>query len=251
MGITRPPQRYLGASDDIEFPRVPSLNEADVSDKPRTLQETPLTDEHISCFEEMFHARLESMLAVDDMIGSIVTALDQNNEDNTILIFTSDNGYLLGEHRLHGKQYVYEESIRLPLYVRIPGVSQNTIDKLVINNDLAPTLLEYAKAKPSAGFKIDGRSLVPLIQDPTIQWRNGFLIEDNLYNAIRTEDYVYAVRHTGDKEVYDLISDPYQLENLAGRSSWESKIDALDEWRIALAECSGEDCKILEDRSAP
>ncbi|MGI0036912.1 MAG: sulfatase/phosphatase domain-containing protein, partial [Nitrososphaera sp.] len=166
-----------------------------------------------------------------------------------IIVFTSDNGFLLGEHRLHGKQFAYEESIRLPLYMLVPGITPKTIDRLVINNDLAPTFLEFARA--DADIQIDGRSLVPLIADPTISWRNGFLIEVEGYSAIRTEDYVYVFHYTGAREIYDLINDPYQLQNVAGVREWFLKNTELEEWRTALADCEGTSCQSIEDRAAP
>ncbi len=248
---TRPAPRHIGTTADIDFleSMPPSFNEEDVSDKPNKYQPGPLNEDHIACLEELFHARLESMLAVDDLIGNVMTALSDNKELNTILVFTSDNGFLLGEHRLHGKQFAYEESIRLPLYMRIPGVAPRTIDSQVINNDLAPTFLEFARAK--AGIKIDGRSLVPLIEDPTISWRNGFLIETDAYSAIRTEDYVYVSHNSGGREIYDLDNDPYQLQNVGYTSGWNSRITALEDWRTALADCEGTSCQSIEDRAAP
>ena len=112
------------------------------------------------------------MRAVDDMIGKLISTLAAKSELwKTVIIFTSDNGFMLGEHRLHGKVRVYEEAIRVPLYMRIPGVTAKTIDRLVINNDFAPTFLALAKAK--ADIPVDGRSLVPLIENPGIPWRNG------------------------------------------------------------------------------
>lgn len=250
IATTRPAARHIGKTSNIEFPRPPSFNETDVSDKPNVLQVPPLNEQHTKCFEDLFHARLETMLAVDELIGQIVMQLINNNElDHTVVVFTSDNGLLMGEHRLHGKQRVYEESIRVPLYVRVPRVAPGLIDKLVINNDLAPTFLEISRGK--AGIVIDGRSLMPLINNPSISWRNGFLIEDNLYTAVRTADYVYAWYYTGASEIYDLETDPYQLENSRRDPAWSSKIGALEEWRAALAACKGTECQLLEDRPAP
>ncbi|MGH9993440.1 MAG: sulfatase/phosphatase domain-containing protein, partial [Nitrososphaera sp.] len=186
----------------------------------------------------------------DDMIGKVMTTLINNKELwKTVIVFTSDNGFLLGEHRLHGKPKVYEEAIRVPLYVRVPGVTATTIDRLVINNDLAPTFLEFARA--DADIQIDGRSLVPLIEDPSISWRNGFLIEENLYSAIRTKDYVYVVQNSGFREIYDLNVDPYQLQNVGYASAWKYKITALEEWRAALKGCEGAACQSAENRAAP
>jgi arylsulfatase A-like enzyme len=248
---TRAAPRHIGSTADINFRELmpPSFNEEDVSDKPNKYHYAPLNDDQITCIEELFHARLESMRAVDDLIGDVARALDDNNERKTILVFTSDNGFLHGEHRLHGKQHIYEQSIRLPLYMRIPQVAPQTIDKLVANNDLAPTFLDFAGAE--ADIEVDGRSLVPLIDDPTISWRNGVLIEVQAYSAIRTADYVYAYHYTGAREIYDLENDPYQLENLSDERDWRLKIEELELWRAALVDCTGQSCHNVEDRTAP
>jgi arylsulfatase A-like enzyme len=190
------------------------------------------------------------MRAVDDLIGRLVNALGSKDElSRTVIIFASDNGFLLGEHRMHGKTRAYEESIGIPLYIRIPNVAPKTIDKLVTNNDFAPTLLGLAKA--SADITIDGRSLIPLIENPEITWRNGFLVETPRYTAIRTDDYVYIYHSTGGREVYDLNLDPDQMQNVKSASPWNGKITALDNWRLDLMKCQGTECRTLENRLAP
>lgn len=249
---TRAAPRHIGSTEHIDFleSMPPSFNEEDVSDKPWRLRYPSLNSTHVACLEDLFHARLESMRAVDDLIGKVTGALVKNNELwKTVFVFTSDNGFLLGEHGFHGKQKVYEEAIKLPLYMRVPQTAPKTIDRLITNNDLAPTFLEFARA--DADIVIDGRSLVPLINDPSISWRNGVLIEDLLYSAIRTEDYVYAIQHSGFKEIYDLNNDPYQLENSASAAAWKSKIPDLEEWRAALEGCAGMACQVAENRAAP
>jgi len=247
---TVPPGRYRGTTDHIDMPRPPSFNEADVSDKPQGSRAPLLNSAHIACLENYFHDRLESMRAVDDLVQKLMSALGSNGElGKTVIVFTSDNGYLLGEHRLHAKTRVYEESIGVPLYIRIPKVAPDEIDKLVTNNDLAPTFLELAEAK--ADIKIDGRSLIPLIENPNGSWRKGFLIETPKYSAIRTENYVYASHSNGAKEVYDLDIDPYELQNVSGKAPWASKIPALEQWRKALVNCEGSTCKSIENKTPP
>jgi arylsulfatase A-like enzyme len=131
--------------------------------------------------EELYRKRLQSMLAVDDMVGDLVGALQASGElDNTYIFFTSDNGFHLGQHRLGaGKWTPYEEDIRVPLIVRGPGVPEGeTLHHMVLNNDLAPTFADLAGAeRPSF---VDGRSLEPLLTDdptPLEEWRKRFLIE--------------------------------------------------------------------------
>jgi arylsulfatase A-like enzyme len=129
-------------------------------------------------------------------------------------------------------------------------VAPQTIDRFVINNDLAPTFLELAGAQ--ADITIDGRSLIPLIENPAIQWRTGFLIETPTYSAIRTEGYVYAFHYKNSaRELYDLVNDPYELQNVSAAEPWASKIAALDSWRSALVSCDGPTCVAAENLPAP
>jgi N-acetylglucosamine-6-sulfatase len=167
---------------DVSLPHPPSFDEKDVSDKPGWVSDNPLlSKEQKRYMEELHRKRLQSMLAVDDMIGDLVGALHDSGElDNTYIVFTSDNGFHLGQHRLGaGKWTAYEEDIRIPLIVRGPGVPEGeTLHHMVLNNDLAPTFADLAGAEiPSF---VDGRSLKPLLTDdpkPLEDWRKRFLIE--------------------------------------------------------------------------
>jgi arylsulfatase A-like enzyme len=166
----------------ISLPHPPSFDEKDVSDKPGWVSDNPpLSKEQKRYMEELYRKRLQSMLAVDDMIGDLVGALHDSGElDNTYIVFTSDNGFHLGQHRLGaGKWTPYEEDIRVPLIVRGPGVPEGeTLHHMVLNNDLAPTFADLAGSDiPSF---VDGRSLVPLLTDdpkPLADWRKRFVIE--------------------------------------------------------------------------
>jgi N-acetylglucosamine-6-sulfatase len=177
-----PATRHQDALADATLPRPPSFDEGNVSDKPTWISDNPsLNPEQVARAEELYRKRLQSMLAVDDMIGDLVEALRKSGElDNTYLVFTSDNGFHLGTHRLTaGKWTAYEEDIRIPLVVRGPGVPEGrTLDHLVLNNDFAPTFAELAGAE-TPEF-VDGRSLAPLLtDDPPAKevWRRAFLVE--------------------------------------------------------------------------
>ena len=177
-----PAPRHQHAYPDVKLPRSPSFDERDVSDKPDWIRDNPpLSPEQNAYMEKLHRKRLQSMLAVDDMIGDLIKSLHESGElDNTYIFFTSDNGFHLGQHRLGaGKWTPYEEDIRVPLIVRGPGVPEGkTLHHMVINNDLAPTFADLAGAKtPSFA---DGRSLVPLLDGdprPVEGWRRRFLIE--------------------------------------------------------------------------
>ena len=145
---------------------------------------------------------------------------------------------------------VYEESLRVPLVIRGPGLpAGQTRTKLKVNVDVAPTIVELAQA--SALRVMDGRSLVPLMKDPTISWRKEFLSEgwfisaESYYAAVRTDRYVYAEYSTGGKEFYDLAVDPYQLQSKHPSGSWlDQAIMANLKLRLnALKTCSGSGCR--------
>ncbi|MBI5080821.1 MAG: sulfatase-like hydrolase/transferase [Chloroflexi bacterium] len=263
---------------EVKLPRPPSFNEDDMSDKPAHLQRSnKLTDRQIANMEEEYRKRLQSLQAVDDAVETIVNALKETNQlNNTYIFFASDNGYHLGQHRLPaGKQQPYEEDIRLPLIVRGPGVpAGKTVDHLSGNIDLASTWIELAGAK--ADIAVDGRSLVPLLKNnppSTKDWRQCFLIqrgedgdEDSSqpqptatprppvgggrlgaggnpdFAGLRTTKYTYVEYETGEKELYDLAKDPYQLNNIAKSANAE----LLKELSTRLAEmmkCAGESCR--------
>jgi N-acetylglucosamine-6-sulfatase len=210
--------RHRDAFASTPLPQPPSFNEADVSDKPLTIRRRPpLSPERIAEIQETYQQRLESLLSVDEAVERIMATLERTGElDNTLVILTSDNGFLHGEHRLgFGKVYLYEPSIRVPLIMRGPGVPAGARRRqLVTNVDLSPTILDAAGAR--AGKPQDGRSLFPVLRDSGLEWGRDVLIygRNPRYNAIRTYRYVFARHATGETELYDLARDPYELQNL-------------------------------------
>ena len=177
-----PAPRHEDAYPDVSPPRPPSFDESDVSDKPGWISDNPpLSLEQKRYMEELYRKRLQSMLAVDDMIGDLIGALRKSGKlENTYIVFTSDNGFHLGQHRLSaGKWTAYEEDIRIPLVVRGPGVPEGrTLRHAVLTNDIAPTFADLAGVE--APPFVDGRSLKPLLEDeptPLEDWRKRFLIE--------------------------------------------------------------------------
>jgi len=250
------PERYLGQASTLKLVIKPSFNETDTSDKPTWVQSlSPLTEEHYQCLEEVYQKRIEAIIGIDDLVGAVIGALEKTNElTKTVIIFTSDNGYAFGEHRLSKKGNVYEESIRVPLFIKAPGFFfPQSSDKLVINNDLAPTILEFANA--NSNINLDGRSLVPLLSNPDdANWRNKFLIEywnkgiPPSFNAIRNTSNIY-VEYENSLEFYDLQNDPYQLNNLYPCSTEKCKrqIDEFKKWLSNFKICEGENCRMLEN----
>ena len=184
--IIRPAPRHrpwvdlLSATARSVLPGRLSYNETLLEDKPRVLSAglallTP--DEENALFAQFGH-RLASMMAVDDLLGRIVQALEDRSElDRTFIVFTSDNGWFNGEHRLSSKGLAYEEAVRVPLFVRTPGrLGPRVESRASLNNDLAPTFLDLAAG--TATLSLDGRSLLPLLDgySPSV-WRERFVVE--------------------------------------------------------------------------
>ena len=137
-----------------------------------------LDEPAIAWLEDEYRRRLRSLQAIDDMVETIVGTLEATGAlERTYVIYTSDNGFHMGEHRLiAGKDTPYEEDIRVPMVMRGPGVPEGVrIDAMALNIDLAPTFAEIAGIEPPAF--VDGRSLLPLLADPAQPWRQSFLIE--------------------------------------------------------------------------
>ena len=262
LGIIRAPSRYLGTASEVPLPISPSFNETDVSDKPIWIKEFPLIDaEDLKCIEMIYQNRIESMRAVDDLIKLVIESLQKNNEyENTVIIFTSDNGFLFGEHREWSKLNAYEESIRVPLYISTPNNRDvQSSSHLVINNDLAPTILDFADTK--SDISVDGRSLVPLLINPTTEnWRDKFLVEHwegkyhltqylPTYKAIRTNSEIYIEYENSTGEYYDLTKDPFQLNNQIECTDdiCKKRISGLKESLTELKNCGNGTCQLIEN----
>ncbi len=268
--------RHEGMFAHAELPRPPAFDEADVSDKPAFMRQLPpLSDKQIAHLEYEYRRRIASLQAIDDMVESVVVTLrDVGQLDDTYLIYSSDNGFHMGEHRLiAGKNTAYEEDIRVPMVMRGPGVPAGArIDALVGNIDLAPTLAEIA-AVAIPDF-VDGRSFLPLLQNPQSPWREAFLIERRrleeqsirqaaytrltpeeldrfgVLHGLRTADLAYVEYGNGERELYDLQADPSQLDNLIDEADADL-VATLAQRLAALAACAAERCRRLENLPLP
>jgi N-acetylglucosamine-6-sulfatase len=244
-----PRHRDLFANEPL--PVTPAFNEADVSDKPSFVRRRPrLSAERVAAVTENYRQGLESLLAVDEGVVRVVDALRSAGElENTLILFTSDNGYFYGEHRVpNGKVMVYEPSIRVPLILRGPGVPAGRRRRqLVTNADLAPTILDAAGAQP-AGRVPDGRSLFPLLRDRGLEWGRELLVEGApgyqavAYAALRNDRFVYAEHDNGERELYDLREDPHELDNVVGDARYAAIEARLAERLAALYACAGRAC---------
>jgi arylsulfatase A-like enzyme len=259
----RPPARYADEVKRLKLPRPPSFNEADFADKPSNMRNSAplMTDEQIAQLELDYQGRIGSLWAVDDGVARLVRTLRRTGQlENTLIVFLSDNGWMQGEHRVTGDKFLpYEESLRIPLIVRGPGVpAGRTVRGQVANIDLAPTLVDVANAR--AGRKMDGISLLPAIRNPRKHPQRAIQIEaldplfrdpvpvnqwDRPYSGVRTDRYTYVVwTETGEKELYDRRKDPHQLTNVAGESAYARVEARLARKLRQLDGCKGAACNV-------
>ena len=261
----RPPEiadRHLSSFANAQLPKPLNFDEEDVSDKPAWVRSYPrLTQDKINKEQNLYRQRLRSMLPVEDLLRQVIATLEQSGElNNTYIFFTSDNGFHQGQHRLVGgdKKTPYEEDIGVPLMVRGPGIPANAVrEELIINNDLAPTIAELAGASTPAF--VDGSSFAPLLSSsPPSTWRTAFLEEGwrpqsppvPTNKGVRTQGHMYVEYDTGERELYDLRADPYQLQSKP-RTGNEQLYSTLGSRLNALRACSGEACRSAEWDSTP
>ncbi len=246
----RPAPRHLGSLEGTALPRPPSFRLPPGESAPKAIHDRVVRGEDqvsLEVLEAAFLGRSESLLAVDEMVKRLIESLRENGElADTYFIFTSDNGFLLGEHGLRGKDVAYEEAVRVPLLIRGPGVEAGSKnDSLVANVDLAPTITELAKATP--GRKLDGQSLADVLRGNDVPVRQTLLLEllegREEFQAVRTGRWMLSRYAKGGSELFDLSGDPFQLRNLAGHPSVADKERELRRKLRELSDCAGASCR--------
>ncbi|HTN75781.1 MAG TPA: sulfatase [Pirellulaceae bacterium] len=184
-------------------------------------------------YGKFVRAYLGTVASIDHSIGRVCQTLrDSGQLDNTLIVFTSDNGFAIGEHGRVDKRTAYEESLRIPLLVRYPKLAKagTVVDEMVLSIDVAPSLIDICNAKPLP--QADGHSWQPLLAGNTAGWRTAFFYQYNYeaqfpytpnVRAVRTPDWKYIRYPHGDDgpdrhsaELYDLKSDPLEMKNLVG-----------------------------------
>ncbi len=204
--------------------------------------------------------RARSLPAVDEAVAAIDDTLGATGRlTETYIVFTSDNGWVHGQHRIPPrKRLAYEESIKVPLFVRGLGIAPGIVlDHLVGNADLAPTFAAWAGVTPPGD--VDGRSLAPLLQAGAPgpeSWRQAYPLTQAMAGSaefplpdcrgVRTRDHTYVEYLTGEIELYDMRTDPDQLDNLAASAS-PDLLGKLARLTAALASCKADGCRKLED----
>ncbi|WP_205472275.1 sulfatase [Nocardioides sp. SYSU D00038] len=280
------PDRYDNDFTDVRYPRVPSFDEADVSDKWGTVRTRKrLSAAKMAQVDAAFRDRIRSVQVLDQTVQEVVKRLrEQGTLDNTYLLFTSDNGYNMGEHRLDIAKYnQFEETVSVPLWVRGPGIPRGRhVDELAGNIDLAPTIAAMTGTPIPA--RVDGLSLLPLargrvdrlprrhlllsrglipLEKQTLTGvdeypetvvespRRAMLSDFNAVVSRRWKLVDYINNH--HEELYDLRSDPYELDNLLARGGASLRAMGPERQRTvrelrrtlrALLACSGKECRL-------
>ncbi|HMI82398.1 MAG TPA: sulfatase [Solirubrobacterales bacterium] len=278
-----PAPRHYTLFDGAPYPHNSSqgFNEGNVSDKPHFIREAPfLSPTDIHTYRVYYQKALASLRAIDDGVKTVIDTLGGLHRlRNTYVIFTSDNGFFFGEHRLTGGKFLaYETATHLPLLIRGPGIKPGTFTgELAANIDIAPTILELAGVK--ADKSIDGTSLVPFMRDPSLRTRRPILFESFVetndveangeptgqrparasssrrdagasiiappkdYVGIRLGPYKYIEWPSGEKELYDITKDPYELNNMVKIPNFFPIRAFLHAQLVRLENCVGRACR--------
>lgn len=233
-----PPPRHVGAFAGVTFPIPGSVDERNVSDKPRWVRMLQPLDaaEQARLVADRRH-EAETLLGVDDAVKRIVDQIAARGDlSRTVIFFLTDNGYSFGEHRIRGKRCPYEECIRTPFAVRVPSATAHDVPGLVSNVDLAPTIADLAGVRP--GFAVDGRSFAPALlghpwEPPAavlLDWAGDGDIPP--WQGLRTPDFAYIEDADGTVELYDLTgvlaaADPLELRNRSADPRYRATVRRL------------------------
>lgn len=274
-----PAPRHYDWFKGAQLPRdqAEGLNEGDVTDKPRFIRDAPrLTPSETYTYRVYWQKQLESLRSVDDGVKQVIDTLSAMGRlRNTYILFTSDNGFFFGEHRLLGGKFLaYEPATHLPFLIRGPGIKPgSSTGELAANIDVAPTILDLAGVE--ADKSMDGTSLVPFLEDPALRTRRPILFESFVetsdveaqgaisgsssrardgatasllappkdYAGIRLGAYKYIAWPSGEKELYDINRDPNELNSLHRVPNYFPIRNFLHRELLRLSECSGRTCR--------
>jgi arylsulfatase A-like enzyme len=209
---------------------------------------------HRRYVQHFYTQRIRSLQSVDRAVARAVRLLSRLGElDRTYIFFASDNGFLLAQHGLIGKNVLYDENLRVPLLVRGPGVQHQRSPLAVTLADLAPTMLRIAGG--SAGVRLDGRSFLGDLRGRHIPWRDTQLIQTGrnvvvpdgshgwTFRGVRTRRYTYGRDVlTGRKLLFDRARDPAQLDDVAGATAYQRVVTELERRTRLLTSCAGQSC---------
>ena len=245
-----------------------SWNDPDFSDKPSYLQRPPFTKVERSAILELTRQRAEALWVVDAQVKRVVDALRASGElGQTLVMFTSDNGYYLGEQRRgDGKAFPHEPSLRVPMLVRGPGIpAGGTRRDPITSIDIAPTLAAFAGVTPAT--PVDGLSLLDVARHGYVGWTRPILTESRPRGVVRDTDlaggslepgetrdvryaigvrtprYLYVDLATGEEELYDMSQDPRQYVNLVDDPAAAGLLERMRGTLAQLRNCAGATCR--------
>ena len=266
--LVRPAPRHRGSYANLPLPRPPNYNESDLSDKPSFLERfnPPINASREAAITTRLRERWESLLAVDDGVKKIIDKLqDQRELNNTYVIFTSDHGFMQGEHRIpQGKMVPYDESTQVPLLIRGPRIPRGGTTKALVGNvDLAPTILEATGAR--ATRTLDGRSFLRFARN--LRARNlRLLLHETAgqaakgrtntreggvrgsqprvpaWSAVRTTQWLYIEYKGGQRELYNTTNDRWQRRSRVRNPKLLRRIRTLRRQLQDLRVCRGTEC---------
>lgn len=246
-----PAERHRRLFSDVSFPKPPTFD-TDYEGKPKAVKEADLKiggtgpTSYVQDWDEFMRNYHRVLVGVDENVGRILDKLDELGlARDTLVLFTSDNGYFLGEHGFFDKRLMYEPSIRIPLVIRYPHrIKPGQVkEEFALNVDYAPTILDYMGLPVPK--EVDGRSLRPLLEGRPVQWREDFLYEYYAYpdwhyvkpnKGVRTRRWKYIEYYDFPKheyELYDLETDPLEVKNLVNDPQYQ---DVVEELRRRLVE---------------
>ena len=226
-----PAERFKSLYADVEIPRPNNFDDT-LDGRPDAVRNANMKIgdfEDIPDYQTFVKDYYRCLAGVDENVGRVLDCLQEEElEEETAVLYAGDNGFFIGEHHFFDKRFMYEESIRVPLLVRYPKKVEagRVASEMVLNVDVAPTLLELAGIGRS-GRNMDGKSFKPLLEANKTDWREDFLYEYYEYpgphsgkkcRGVRTEKwkYIHFFEEPQEYELYDLETDPHEMNNLAG-----------------------------------
>ena len=230
---------HRGDYGHLTLPRPPSFNVPAV-----------LTNAEIADLSKLYRRRAESLKSADVAVEKVMTALEASGElDNTVVVFTSDNGFLLGEHGDSGKVSFFDESLRVPLLIRGPGFGEGVSDSRPTQNiDLPVTFAEIAGAEPLV--TVDGLSILSELDPDRVLYHTDTrkTFSANWWSAVNTSRFVYVAYSNSNLEhLYDLEADPYQLNNLSSSNEHAALKQEMQSLLAQMIGCSGAECFVTAD----
>ena len=264
----QPAPRHHGRYEDkaIDYPMTMANTESNYQTQSNWIRERrygihgidhmetgPLDKDPVPSFDDLYHRYCETVHGLDENIGRVLDYLDSSKlMENTIVVYLGDNGFALGEHGFYDKRDAFEESIRIPMLAMAPGLIEpgSKIDAMMLNMDLAPTLLEAANINIQKSMKLDGQSALPWLRGETIPWRDHILYEYHWeWNfpatpttlAIRGDRYKYIYYHgVWDRNgFYDPETDPNERVNLINIPAYQEQILSMRSQLFRELDASG------------